>query len=258
MSWAPPLQPRLLRITSTLQLQPGALSSAMPVSPKPRLTGGAAEPNLTCARERDYLSLISARRMATLTRAHCSHGQPSNMSSALTAQHQPGQRTLWCRVLHRPLLFQSSAESTNTQDPHGNERITVLTRQVPVFLSKTPQLAHFWLSTAQLSEPGSLKKWMQPAGPPEHSVIVCAKNNLNFCFYGIQGPISSHYRLRKTLLIFHREKKLFIQCIINLKWCSLSTSSMNYVQHNTAALHFDSFIYRPWQINNSKMLFQAK
>lgn len=167
----------------------------------------ALEPNLTCARERDYLTLISARGMAMVACAHCSYGQASDISSTVTAQHWPGWRILWCRVLRGRLLFQRCREHQLTQDPREGERITVLTIQVPHFLLQTPLSVHFWLSTTQLSEPGSLKKWTQCAGPPERSLIVCAKNNLNFCFYRIQGPISSTTGYAKHYL-FSRGKKI--------------------------------------------------
>lgn len=38
-----------------------------------------------------------------------------------------------------------------------------------------------------------------------HSLLVL-KKSLNFCFYSVRGPISSSYRLRKTLFIYQRGK----------------------------------------------------
>lgn len=176
----------------------------------------APEPNLTCARERDYLSLLSARGMATPARAHCSYWQPSDVSSALTAQHRSGWRTCCTdrsssrEVLRAPTHTESMLRQVSNSTDHTSPTFLTPDTLDSTFLALNYTIQWTWvLETTQFSEPGSLKKWMQCASPPEGSLVVCAKNNLNFCFYGIQGPIPSNYRLCKTLLIFQRAKIIY-------------------------------------------------
>lgn len=80
-----------------------------------------------------------------------------------------------------------------------------------------------------------------------------------FGFRSIEGLILGKYRLQKTLLIYHPPPKKPI--------CSVDYQSQTVVlKHRmiycapgyTAALHFEFFIYRTSQINNSETLFQAK
>lgn len=145
-------------------------------------------------------------------------------------------------------------EHQHTQDPQGDKSTDLISS---TFLIPDTFGSAFLTLNYTIKQTSILEKVNAVCQSPR-TLTNCAKNNLHFCFYRIQGPISINYRLRKRLLIFQEEKKLFVQCIINLKWWCWSTSLMNCMQHNTAALHFDFFIYRPRQINNSKMLFQAK
>lgn len=207
--WAPPLRPWLPGITGIRRLQPGSRSLGMPASQKPGLiTAGHRLQSLISSVQGSRITFLPFQpgewlhwhvppvhtgRPATLppwnSPAPARAEDPAVQGAASTA---PIPERCW--------------ERQRTQDPCGDEGITVRTVQVPRFLFQTHLSFHFWLSTTELSEPGSLKKWTQCAGPPERSLIVCAKNNLNFCFYRIQGPIPTNYRLRKTLLVFQREK----------------------------------------------------
>lgn len=77
-----------------------------------------------------------------------------------------------------------------------------------------------------------------------------------FGFCCIEGLIFGNHRLQKTINL--SPKKPFVLWIINLKQWFWSTGMIYCALGRTAALHFEFFIYRTSQINNSKMLFQAK
>lgn len=164
------------------------------------------------------------------------------------------------RLLHHPLL--------NCPRPAQ----TGLGRQCPKILTLHIQLTFSTFLNVPFNDSFSFSP--QPQSPRTHNYVkqgpwkrecsAAVPQNIHQLFaLKIIILLLWHYRTnlqaRQNITSFSEEKKnLFIQCITNLKWWCLNTSLMNYMQHNTAALHFDSFIYRPQQINNSKMLFQAK